>query len=99
MKKTKTKHFKDIVKILEELNTLFPSYNMGRHLSTALFEQGDIWGMSNKELLVSLVKYKTQLELDDVHMDTEIDEIIEDAMDLDNILRQDEEDFIDGQHY
>ncbi len=64
---------------------------MGRHISTALADYGDFWGISDKELLFALRKYKSQLEMDIPHSDdTEIDEIIQEAMDLENILKDEE---------
>jgi hypothetical protein len=68
---------------------------MGRHLATALDEYGDIWGLTDKEILFALDKYKSQLELDVPHTDdSELDQIIKDGMNLDDILKeQDGEDY------
>jgi len=68
---------------------------MGRHLATALDEYGDIWGLTDKEVLFALEKYKSQLELDVPHTDeNELDQIIKDGMNLDDILKeQDGEDY------
>jgi len=68
---------------------------MGRHLATALDEYGDMWGLTDKEILFALEKYKSQLELDVPHTDeTELDQIIKDGMNLDDILKeQDGEDY------
>jgi hypothetical protein len=64
---------------------------MGRHLATALDEYGDIWGITDKELAFALTKYKNQLEMDIPHTDEkEIDDIIKQAMDLDNILKEED---------
>lgn len=65
---------------------------MGRHIATALDEYGDVWGLSDRELLFAFDKYKAELELDVPHTDeNEIDQIIKDGMDLDNILKEEEE--------
>ena len=74
---------------LKELHKAHPSYNMGRHLSTALDGYGDIWGLSNKELLFALRKYRSQLEMDIDHTDDEIEGIIKDGL---NLLKQEEDD-------
>jgi len=68
---------------------------MGRHLATALDEYGDVWGLTDKEVLFALEKYKSQLELDVPHTDeNELDQIIKDGMNLDDILKeQDGEDY------
>jgi len=64
---------------------------MGRHISTAFDEYGDIWGLSDKEVLFALEKYKTQLEMDIPHTDdSELDEIIKDGMNLENIFKEED---------
>lgn len=88
-----TSSYEQILSVLVELKESFPSYNMGRHLDTALNEYKDIWGMTDKEMLYALNKYKSQLTLDVPHPDdTEIDKIVKDAMNLSTILQEDEED-------
>lgn len=65
---------------------------MGRHLSTALDGYGDIWGLSDKEILFALEKYKSQLDMDIPHTDEEeLAKIIKEGMDLDNIFKEEEE--------
>lgn len=89
----KPNSYEQILSVLVELKEAFPSYNMGRHLDTALNEYKDIWGMTDKEMLYALNKYKSQLTLDVPHPDeSEIDKIVKDAMNLDTILQEDEED-------
>ena len=79
--------------ILQELHKDFPTYNLGRHLATALADYGDIWGMTDKELAFALEKYKSEIEMDIPHPDeSEIDRIIKDGMDLDNILKEEDTD-------
>ena len=64
---------------------------MGRHIATALDEYGDIWGLTDKELLFALRKYTNELDMDVPHTDeSEIDQIIKDGMDLDNILKEED---------
>lgn len=88
-----TTPYEQILSVLVELKELFPTYNIGRHLETALDGHKDIWGLTDKEMLYSLKKYKAQLTLDIPHPDeSEIDKIIKDGMNLDTILQEDEED-------
>ena len=88
----KTNHYIHIIAILEELHTLYPQYNMGRHIATALDGYGDTWGLTDKELEFAFTKYKNELELDIPHTDDqELDKIIKEGMDLDNILKEDED--------
>ena len=87
----KPNYYHRIVQLLHKLQLHYPSYNMGRHLSTALDEYGDVWGLSDKELLFAFEKYVTQLEIDFPHTDEdEIENIIRDGMDLDNILKEED---------
>jgi hypothetical protein len=89
----KKNYYNDVITILQELHKIFPSYNMGRHISTVLDEYGDVWGMTDKELAFALTKYKSQLDLDVPHTDeSEIDKIVKEGMDLDNILKEEEAD-------
>jgi hypothetical protein len=89
---SKKTHYQKALQTLQELNKSFPTYNLGRHLSTALSDYGDIWGLTDKELAFALDKYKTELEMDVPHTDEkELDKIIKEGMDLDNILKEDEE--------
>ena len=84
----KASYFSQIIHVLQELHKAHPTYNMGRHLSTALDGYGDVWGITDKELLFALEKYQLNMEFD-VSSKEDIDKIISDAMDLDNILNED----------
>jgi hypothetical protein len=89
--------YEQILSVLIELKEAFPSYNLGRHLDTALDDYKDIWGMTDKELAFVMDKYKTKLEMDVPHTDeSEIDKIIKEGMDLDNILKEEDEDYGDN---
>jgi hypothetical protein len=68
---------------------------MGRHLATALDGYGDIWGLTDREIVFALEKYKAELDMDVPHTDeSEIDQIIKDGMNLENILKEE-----DGEDY
>ena len=54
--------FRDILKTLEELHNLYPSYNLGRHISTA-FDEDDMWAMTDESFLNTLNEYKIKFEL------------------------------------
>lgn len=84
-----------VLALLQQLNTSYPNYNMGRHIATALDEYGDVWGLSDRELLYAFEKYKAELDMDIPHTDeSEIDQIIKEGMNLENILKeQDGEDY------
>jgi len=84
--------YQQALKILDDLQKAFPTYNLGRHLSTALYEYKDIWGMTDREMVYALSKYKAELMQDVPHLDgSEIDKIIREGMNLDTILDDDED--------
>ena len=92
MSKT-TNYYNKVITALQELHTLYPNYNMGRHLATALDGDGDTWGLTDKEFLYALSKYKGELEMDVPHTDdTEIDQIIKEGMNLDNLFKEEDND-------
>lgn len=87
----KPNYFNQLTSILQELHTLYPQYNVGRHLATALDEYGDMWGITDKEMVFALTKYKNQLEMDFPHTDdSELDEIIKGGLDLDNLFKEED---------
>jgi len=90
---SKPTYYKQIINTLESLYKAHPTYNMGRHISTALDnDYPDIWGVSDKELLTSLKKYEASLEMDVSHPDEEdLDKIIKDGMNLGRIFSNDTE--------
>lgn len=81
-----------VVKILNRLNKAHPTYNIGKHISTAI-DDSDIWGVSDKELFLALQKYELELNMDVNHVDEEIDDIIKDGLNLNNILSIDDEEY------
>jgi hypothetical protein len=82
-------YYHKIIINLNKLKDVYPSYNMGRHLSTIIDECGDVWGMTDKELFNSLNRYMKQLALDIPHEEKELDKIIQEGMHLDKILIDD----------
>ena len=78
--------------MLENLHKAHPTYNIGRHISTALDGYDDIWGVTDKEFLFALEKYELELNMDVDHIDQEeIEEIIKDGMNLERTLFEEEE--------
>lgn len=82
--------YNQILQLLQKLHKAFPSYNMGRHISTALDEYGDVWNVTDKEMLFALEKYSNQLDVNDSSEEA-IDSIIKEGMDLDNILKEEDD--------
>ena len=84
-----------VLALLQQLHISYPNYNMGRHIATALDEYGDVWGLTDRELLYAFEKYKAELDMDIPHTDeSEIDQIIKEGMNLENILKEE-----DGEDY
>jgi len=88
----KPNHYKEIIQVLERLKKAHPTYNIGRHISTAV-DALDLWGVSDKELLLSLKKYETGLNIDITHTTEDIDEILRDGMDLRETLFDEEDEY------
>jgi hypothetical protein len=84
-------HYQQIISILERLKKDHPSYNIGRHISTALYDYDDVWGVSDKEFLFALRKYELELNIDVNHTQEEIDEIVKEGMNLNKLFLEEEE--------
>jgi hypothetical protein len=63
---------------------------MGQHISTAV-DGSELWGVTDKEMLLALEKYEASLEMDVNHNEEEIEEIIKDGMNLERTLFEEEE--------
>jgi hypothetical protein len=88
---SKPNYYNQIIQTLKRLKKAHVTYNMGRHISTAL-DGSDLWGVSDRELLISLQRYEASLEMDVDHNEEEIEAIIKDGMNLENTLFEEEED-------
>lgn len=92
MKKSKLDYYKQTIEILQELKAQYPSYSLGKHISTALDEYGDIWGLSDKEINFAFTKYKAQMQMDVPHEtdEEELQRILKDGMNLSLDMEDDE---------
>ncbi len=89
----KPNYYSQITKTLNRLQKSYPTYNMGRQLSTALYEYNDLWGVSDKELLLALEKYEIELNIDYPHEDEDdLKKIIKGGMNLERMFLEEEED-------
>jgi hypothetical protein len=89
----KPNYYSQITKTLNRLQKAYPTYNMGRHLSTALYEYNDLWGVSDKELLLALEKYEIELNIDYPHEDEDdLKKIIKGGMNLERMFLEEDED-------
>lgn len=88
-------YYKECLKLLDSLHISHPSFSLGRHLSTAFSDYGDVWNITNKEMLYALQKYQAEMDLNNVKTKSHeqfVDRVIKDAMDIDNILRDEDPD-------
>lgn len=90
MKKNKPAAYNQAIHLLQDLNKSYPTYTLGQHISTALSDYGDAWGISDKEFLFALEKYQAELEYNTVS-DAEVDKIVKDAQDLDKLFKDEED--------
>jgi len=86
----KPSNYIQVLEKLKDLNKKHPSYGIGRHISMALMDYGDYWGITDKEFLHALEKYEAELEMDIVP-DKDLDQIIKDGENLDTLFINDEE--------
>jgi hypothetical protein len=78
--------------ILKRLHTKYPNFTLGRHLSVAFSDYGDLESVSPKEFVFGLEKYEAELEIESpIAGEDELNKIISDGMNLDHILDEDEE--------
>ena len=73
------KYYNKILDLLKELKKEYPTFNIGRHLSTVLSDYGDAWGIRDEELYHAFERYKANLELYDgipISDDSEVEKII-----------------------
>lgn len=82
----KKENYNKAIDILLELHKKYPNYGLGKHLSTALADYGDVWGLTDKEIVFALEKYKAELEYT---VDDDIEKIIEDGKNIDKMLNKD----------
>jgi len=84
-------YYRQIIQTLLRLQKAYPTYNIGRHISTAMDEYTDVWGVNDREFLYAIQKYEIELNIDGPHIDEEeIEEIIKDGMNLDSIFEEEE---------
>ena len=84
-------YYRQIIQTLIRLQKAYPTYNIGRHISTAMDEYTDVWGVNDREFLYAIQKYEIELNIDGPHIDEEeIEEIIKDGMNLDSIFEEEE---------
>lgn len=80
-----------ILKTLNELHSLHPSYNLGKHISTAM-DGHDMWGITDGDFLDALIEYKVKFEMDVEHNDEDISKVIDGGLKLNSLLLTEDDD-------
>lgn len=86
----KVQEYGKCLHLLQELKRQYPTYTLGQHMSTALSDYGDIWGLTDKEIFFALEKYRVELEFN-IAPEEDVDKVVRDAQDLDKLLNEEEE--------
>jgi len=60
----KKNYYKQALALMTELNKKYPNYSLGRHISTALSDYGDFWGITDREFCFAIEKYISELALE-----------------------------------
>jgi len=87
----KRNYYRGIINLLLELHKDHPTYELGNHLSTALSEYNNLWGIPDKEILAALKKYQIEISQEEDITEEYVNQIIEDGMNLEHILDENEE--------
>jgi len=82
--------YNQAIHLLQDLKKERPTYTLGQHISTALADYGDAWGITDKEFVFALEKYQSELEYNTAS-ETEVDKIVRDAQDLDKLFKEDDD--------
>ena len=85
-------YFKESLTLIEQLHKEYPSFSIGRHISTAMADYGDTWNMTNKEFFHALEKYAMELTLNTSHTTHEqyVKNIVKDALNLDEMEEEEQ---------
>jgi hypothetical protein len=69
-----------IFSLLKELKKKYPSFSIGRHISSCVENHEQLWGITDKELYHELEKYSLELSFDEqLNTNLDIEDIIKDA--------------------
>lgn len=91
---TKKDGFQLIVNQLSELHKEHPTYSFGKIISMAFADYTDVWGITDKEALFALEKFKTELDLDltdQIASPEYMEKLYKDVDNFDDILNEDED--------
>lgn len=95
MPKTKDNYIK-IIDLFTELKKGYPNRSIGQHISMAMSDYSDVWGVTDKEFLFALNKYAMELEFD-LESESSVEKIIANSTNakLFELEEEDDEDYGD----
>lgn len=88
-------YYRTCLKVLTNLHKDFPKIPLGKHLSTALDEYGDIFTMTDRDISRALKKYHSTL-LSTTKFDEDEEELLKDA---DNVSLLDSDYDVDEENW
>jgi hypothetical protein len=93
---SKATYFAQIIDVLKSLKVKYPNQGVGQHLSMALAEYPNYWGMSDKEFLFAIQKYKFELDENVIPPEQEIEQLVKESSSIEDLREGiDYEDIID----
>jgi hypothetical protein len=88
MAKKSVNYFSQVIHTLQTIHREHPTQSFGNIISTALDEYKDIWGISDREVLHALEKYKLEQEYNKDDLD--IEQIVRDGKNLSTLFDEEE---------
>jgi len=82
--------YNQCLKVLQDLYKDHPTTPISTHISTALADYSNFWGLPDKEVLYALNKYRAELEYHQTD-EKELEKIIEEGKNLDKLFKEEEE--------
>lgn len=86
MSNRKTMHGQ-ILEVLRQLKAKYPNQGVGKHLSEALVDYPNYWGLSDKEFLFALERYVLELEENTPPPEIELQQLIEESSSIDRLRK------------
>lgn len=75
MKNNQENYFEKCMKTLKELKRDYPNSGIGKHITLAMFDYNDTFGITDREFSFALEKYQAELELNTVS-DKDIENVL-----------------------
>lgn len=87
----KSNPFKQCLTKLQTFQRQYPNQSLGMHLSRAMSDYGDLWGVSDREFLFALERYEFEME-NNLASDKEVERIIKEGQNLTTLFEEEDDD-------